>query len=172
MPLRPPQGYSAVQIWLHWIIAGLIFFQLLVNDGVSDAWGDRADGERIQEGLGWANLHIGVGVTVLALAAVRVFVRLTRGAPPAHRDKPAPLIWLGQASHVALYFLILAMPISGAVAWFGRVDDAADAHEVLKNLLIALVALHVIGALGEHFVFRNDTLLRMLARVPAGSRSH
>jgi len=144
------------------VIAALILFQLVVHDGMSDARDDRADGERIREGLGWAYLHIAVGVTVLLLAVARFYIRLARGVPPAHRDKPAPLIWLGTATHAALYVLIFAMPVTGAAAWFGRAEEAADIHETLRTVLVILVGLHVLGALGEHFVFRNDTLMRML----------
>lgn len=155
-------SYSRLQISLHWTIAALVIFQLLVHDGMSDAWKAREDGEPIGEDVAWAYLHIAVGVSVLLLSIVRVWVRLTRGAPPAHHDKPAPLIWIAHATHVLLYGFIFFMPLTGAIAWFGLQDWSAEAHEIGQTLLIPLILLHVTGALGEHFVFRNDTLARML----------
>jgi len=164
-----PHSYSRLQIALHWTIAALVAFQLLVNEGMSEAWDAREDGEPVGGYLAWAWLHIAVGVTVLVLAIIRVAIRLKRGAPPVHRDKPAPLIWLAYLTHLALYAAILAMPLTGALAWFGGIEDSADLHELGRTLLLPLIALHVAGALGEHFVFRNDTLMRMLGR-PAPER--
>lgn len=156
-----PRGYSALQIILHWTIAALVVFQLVVNEAMQDAFDDRIDHDRVEDAAG-AALHIAVGLTVLALAVARVLVRLLRGAPPAHRDKPAPLIWLGHATHLLLYGFIFFMPLSGAVAWFGLSEGAGEIHEAGRLVLIPLIALHAAGAIGEHVVFRNDTLVRML----------
>lgn len=170
MARRPPQGYSALQIGLHWAIAGLIFFQLLVNDGMQHAFRDRMEGELVEHGT-WALLHIGVGVVVFVLAALRLVVRLTRGAPLPHDDKPPIINWFGYAVHVMLYGMLLLMPLAGAAAWFGLSDLAAEIHELGKLALIVLIVLHVVGAFVEHFVFRNDTLVRMLRpeRKPVGN---
>jgi cytochrome b561 len=156
-----PAGYSRLQIILHWTIAGLVIFQLLLNGGIEDAFDDRMDGDTVDD-LGWAVLHIAVGLAVLGLAVVRVIVRLYRGAPPAHDDNPAFINLLGLLTHLALYGLIFLMPLTGAVAWFGHNDLAAELHEFGRLALIVLILLHVAGAFVEHFVFRNDTIQRML----------
>jgi cytochrome b561 len=39
-----------------------------------------------------------------------------------------------------------------------------EAHEVLSNVLIALVVVHVAAALYHHFVLRDGVLRRMLGR--------
>ena len=156
-----PKGYSALQIILHWTIAALVIFQLVVNEAMQDAFDDRIDGDRVEDFPG-AALHIVVGLTVLALALIRVIVRLYRGAPPAHDDKPAILNWIGYATHALLYGFIFAMPLTGAVAWFGLSEGSAELHELGRLILIPLIGLHALGALAEHFVFRNDSLARML----------
>ena len=56
---------------------------------------------------------------------------------------------------------MILMPLSGSVAWFGGVEVAAQGHNVLKIVLLALVALHVIGALYHQFILRDGTLARM-----------
>lgn len=170
MARENPRGYSMLQILLHWAIAVLIIFQLFVNDGMQLAFGDRMDGNVVEDGA-WALLHIAVGLAVLALAVARVVVRLMRGAPIAHDDKPALINWAGFAVHGLLYAFIFLMPITGLIAWFGASDLAAEAHEIGRLLLILLIILHVVGAFAEHFVFRNDTLLRMFRPAAApGSR--
>ncbi len=156
-----PAGYSRLQIVLHWTIAALIVFQLFVNDGMEQAFDDRMDGDLVEDGPA-ALLHIAVGVTILLLAIVRLGVRLTRGAPPPHDDKPAVINWLGYATHALLYAFILAMPATGAIAWFGGSEFSAELHEFARLILIPLILLHAAGAFAEHFLFRNDTLLRML----------
>lgn len=155
------KGYSLLQIVLHWTIAGLVLIQLLFNEPMQEAFDDRMDGDSI-DAMAGALVHVAVGMAVLVLAAIRLVVRLTRGAPPAHDDKPAILNWVGYAAHVLLYAFIFAMPITGAVAWFGGVEFSAELHEIGRLILIPLIGLHVLGALAEHFVFRNDGLMRML----------
>jgi cytochrome b561 len=54
------------------------------------------------------------------------------------------------------------MPIVGAIAWFGLIEDAGDIHSTAASFLLPWIGLHAAGALAEHFVFRNDTLKRML----------
>jgi len=157
---RSPNGYSLLQIVLHWTIAALIVFQLLVNEGIQDAFDDRLDGDPVGDMAG-AALHVGGGLLVLVLAVVRLAVRLTRGAPPAHDDKPAILNWIGYATHALLYVFIFAMPVTGAIAWFGGIELSGQLHEIGRFVLIPLIGLHVLGGLAEHFVFRNDSLMRM-----------
>lgn len=156
-----PRGYSLIQIVLHWTIAALVIVQLFVNEGMQHAFFDRLGGKEIGDFAG-AALHIAVGMTILILAAIRLTIRMIRGAPGAHADAPAILGWLGTAVHVLLYGFIFAMPLTGALAWFFGLETAAELHELGRLILVPAIGLHILGALGEHFVFRNDTLMRML----------
>ena len=153
-------GYSRAQVILHWVIAALILFQLLVHEGMETAFDARMDGE----GVGGNPLpHIVVGVTILVLAAIRVGIRLTRGAPPHPQDQPAILGVVANIVHGLIYVLLFAMPLSGAVAWFGGIEGAGDAHGgFLRYALVGLVILHIIGALVQQFVLRSGVLMRML----------
>ena len=54
------------------------------------------------------------------------------------------------------------MPISGAVAWFGGVPEAAAAHVLARTVLLVLVILHVAGALFQQVFLRSNVLSRML----------
>lgn len=155
-----PKGYSTIQIVLHWTIAALVIFQLFVNEGMQSAFSEQLEGEPAAE-MGGALLHMGVGITVLVLALVRLAIRLRRGAPAAHDTVPI-LAWLGGATHLLLYGFIFFMPLTGAIAWFFGVELAAELHEIGRLVLVPAIGFHVIGALAEHFVFRNDSLKRML----------
>lgn len=160
---RRPAGYSATQILLHWTIALLILVQFLASDGIEDAWDAFEDGEALRSGdLSLAWLHVGIGILVLLLAAVRLWLWLTRGAPPLPDRDPLPARLGAHAVHGLLYLLLFLVPLSGAVAWFAGVEEAADAHEFLKTALLVLVGLHVAGALVQQFVLGTGLLMRML----------
>ena len=63
---------------------------------------------------------------------------------------------------VLLYGFIFLMPITGALAWFAGIEVSAELHELGRLVLIPAIGFHVLGALAEHFVFRNNSLSRML----------
>ncbi|RYH12587.1 MAG: cytochrome b [Alphaproteobacteria bacterium] len=156
-----PQGYSLLQIVLHWTIAALVIFQLSVNEDVQDAFKERSDNEPIDGETG-ALLHIVVGLTIFAFAVLRLAVRLWRGVPEAHSTNPPLINFVGHAAHVLLYAFLFAMPLTGATAWFTGLELSAELHELGRLVLIPLIALHALGGLAEHFVFRTNSLIRML----------
>lgn len=62
---------------------------------------------------------------------------------------------------MGLYAVMILMPISGSVAWFGGVQAAAQGHNVMEVALLALVALHVVGAIHHHFLLKHGLINRM-----------
>ena len=161
----PPDGYSLLQIVLHWTIAVLVVLQLTVNEEVQKAFSDRVDGKEI-DGEPGALLHVGVGLTILALAMVRLVVRFRRGAPEAHATNPRLVNLAGAVAHWLLYGFIFLMPITGAIAWFTGLELSAELHELGRLILIPLIGAHALGALAEHYVFRTNSLRRMLEAEP------
>lgn len=155
-----PKGYSGLQIGLHWAVAALILIQFLGSEGIEEAW------DKVREGgaaitTSGVVLHIGVGVAVLAFAAWRLLLRKTRGAPELPSEEPAPLRFIAAATHVLLYLLMIALPISGSLAWFGGVDQAIYAHLIGKTVLLVLIGLHVAGAFFQQFVLKTGIMTRM-----------
>ncbi len=160
-----PDGYSLLQIILHWSIALLVVLQLTVNEDVQKAFKDRVDGKQIDGELG-ATLHVVVGLTILGLAIVRLFIRIRRGAPEAHATNPRLVNLVGSLAHWLLYGFIFLMPLTGAVAWFTGLELSAELHELGRLVLIPLIGAHVLGALAEHYVFKTNSLRRMLKAEP------
>ena len=157
------EGYSLLQIVLHWTIAALVLVQLLFHEGMEEAWDAREDGDRVGAAdEAGALLHIVVGASILVLALIRLAVRLTRGAPSVPRQHPPLLRLIASATHVALYGFIVLQPLTGASAWFLGMEEAAEIHALGPYIIIPLVTLHAAGALAEHFVFRTNVLKRML----------
>ena len=135
------------------------------------------------------SLHKSFGLTVLALTALRLAWRFYAGAP-ALPPMPKWQRVAAHASHVALYALLFAMPLSGwllhsasskagyALKWFGlfKVPSIAaydpalkhlaeELHEGLFKAIFVVVAIHVAAAFKHHFLQRDQTLHRMLPLV-------
>lgn len=176
------QTYGAVAIGLHWAIVVL----------VAACWVTGQFGEALPRSQHKAALfvHISLGVAALGLTLVRLIWRLidTPPAPePTTLGSPSLTVWAtraGQAMHLLMYVLLLAIPVFGIVTQFGRgnalplfglidiaspwVGDRAfahsmkEVHEVLANAMLALVGLHAAAALVHHYALHDRTLLRMV----------
>lgn len=159
--MKTSPRYSTLQIALHWIIMVLILFNFLAHDGIEAAWEAATTATPLAAGDAlFANLHVIVGSAMLALALLRLALRLRLGAPAAPPGPRAQQL-AGHLVHWGIYLLLFALPISGMAAWFGGVGPAAAAHEVMKSLLLILVALHIAAALYHQFVMKDNLLARM-----------
>jgi cytochrome b561 len=152
-------GYSRLQIALHWGMLALLLVSFFSHDAMKSAWYALHKGK---DAFGTvAALHVWVGVSVLVLAILRLGLRHKRGVP----DLPAgghPLLDLvARLTHLGLYLLLILIPASGLAAWFGGVNAAGDAHEIMFNLALALVGLHVAGALYHQFFLKDGLMDRM-----------
>ena len=75
------------------------------------------------------------GVAVLVFVAWRLVLRVTRGVPHAPAGTKPLLKLAGDAGHIALYALMIALPITGLLAFYGGLEDLGELHgEVLKSL--------------------------------------
>lgn len=163
--MTEPTGYSRPQIRLHWIVALLIVPQFVLHDGISAAWRALGQGQELPFSP-LVPLHVLGGVLIAALVLWRIVLRLRRAAPALPEGGHPALDLVAKLTHAGLYALLLGLPLSGAVAWFGGVHAAGDAHEVMKTLLLALVALHVVGALYHQFVLKDGLMQRMKRAAP------
>ncbi|MEO5492735.1 MAG: cytochrome b [Sphingomonas sp.] len=120
------QRYTKIAILLHWVVA----LGVITNVVLAWIWplGDHNDAIAVYV-RPMIDSHKSIGVTVLGLAILRLLWRLGHKPPPYPASyKP----WEAKLSHVVhwgLYFVILAMPITGWVmdsAW----KDAAT-HPML-----------------------------------------
>ncbi|WP_315923533.1 cytochrome b [Mesorhizobium sp. SP-1A] len=166
MVTSSPRGYTATQIFLHWVIAALVVFQVIFGDWIKPAY--RAFRRGTEAGAGelfQADVHVYVGVLVLVLAIARLALRLVHGAPAAPAGESAVQKRIAMATHLILYLIIFLMPVSGMMAWYGGIHLAGELHETAKPVIIVVVFLHAAGALFQHFVGKTDVLTRMLRPV-------
>ena len=151
-------GYSRAQIALHWLVFALIAQQYIFKEEMSATWC------RVTEGLeaGFAPLVptlVAGGALVMIFALRRPSQGDRCGLPPANEAIKAQGI-RAKLSHAGLCALLILMPLGVPVAWFGGAEVAAQGHNGIKILVLALVALHVEGTLYRQFVSRDGTLVR------------
>lgn len=169
--------YAKSAIAAHWLIALLVLAALPLGFYMSDL----PLSPRKLQLISW---HKWIGVTVLLLLLPRLLIRLTRAVPEPVETMAAWQRAVASATHVALYALLAAVPLTGwlmssakgfPVVYLGLIplpdlvgkDEAlgkllASAHEVLASGLMLLVALHVAAAIKHHLIDRDETLLRMV----------
>lgn len=129
-------------------------------------------------------LHKSIGITIFALAVLRLVWRWLNPVPPMPQTSPRWQHLAARMSHIALYALLLVMPLFGwlmssarnfPVSWFGiatlpdligpseqAYDFFHEGHEFLAKVLFVLALLHIAAALKHHFIDRDEVLLRML----------
>jgi superoxide oxidase len=178
MTLRnTPDRYGSMAIGLHWLtLVILIGVYACIN--LTDLY---PKGSEPREAL--KTWHFMLGLTVLVLVTLRLLNRLAGRSPVV---SPPLALWqqrLASAIHIALYGLMLAMPILGwlllsaagkPVPFFGAQlpallaeskDLAAqlkEVHETIGTIGYFLIGAHALAALFHHYVTRDNTLLRML----------
>lgn len=172
------EAYTSTAIGLHWIIAALMIC------GFALGWVMTSIPGFTPAKLRYFSWHKWMGVTVFALATLRIVWRVTHGAPRLPRSMPAWQRAGAHAVHALLYILMIAIPITGylfssasnvPVVYLGIVPlprlIAPDptlkalfktAHLVLNYGLAALVLAHVGAALKHQWVDRDGLLARML----------
>lgn len=163
---------------LHWLIVALILVMAIVGLVMDDL-------PKTPKYFWVFTAHKSTGITILALVFLRLGWRLYAGAPRPVRGTPAWQHRIATTTHVMLYAVLIAMPLSGWLydsasglrpfRWFGLFDMpklvppseslsdlAHEAHEWIFWGIVALVGIHAGAALYHHLFLRDATLLRML----------
>ncbi len=177
-PVICAKKYTAPAMTLHWLIAALIICGFSLGWVMTDIPGFPPFKRQ------YYTWHKWIGVTVFALAILRVLWRVIHPAPPLPSTVAPWQRRTAYFTHILLYLFMLAIPLSGylmslasgkpvvylnliplppliepnkALAPFFR-----TAHVYLNDLLLGLVALHVLAVLKHQFIDRNGLLTRML----------
>lgn len=154
--------YSLAQRLIHWLTL-LLMIGSFVSHEAMDALYERviaAGGETIEMTLG-GRAHVALGLSVLALTLLRLVLRFVQGAPAPVAGQSAMVTLASAMVHGALYVLLLAMPLTGMMAWGGGIEAAGEVHEMLFILLFVLVGGHAAAALAHQFVFKDNLMARM-----------
>ncbi len=170
------EQFGIIAKYLHWLIAAGIFTLLFLGIEQSDM--ERGDAKNYIRFI-----HGSVATVVLMLMTARLFWRFV-SPPPGHPDGIPN--WQRTSStlvHWGLYICVFVQLSAGAMVigtagkglpMFGffsiplPVEENHDNHEWWEGIhefmwrpLAALIVLHVLAALYNHFIVKNNVLRRM-----------
>jgi cytochrome b561 len=173
---EPLTTYGTVAKVLHWLIAAILVGQFALG------WLMPKVRRGMEPGLAM-QIHISIGIVVLALILARLVWRLTHRVPP----EPELPRWQRNASaavHWLLYLLVLVTTLTGwsyasARGWSLTFFDMfplpalvgqgsptgraiGELHESIVWVLLGFAVAHVLAALVHAFVYRDRVLRRML----------
>jgi cytochrome b561 len=169
--------YGSLSIGIHWLML-LLFVAVYATIELRGLYPKGSD---LREAL--KTWHFMLGMLVFVLVWPRLAARLS-GPTPLIR--PEPVSWQQLSAkllHLALYALMIAMPISGWLllsasgkpvpffglqlpALIGENKDLAklikEIHETAGTAGYFLIGLHAVAALYHHYIKHDNTLLRIL----------
>lgn len=154
--MKTTAGYLGIQIALHWLVAILIIVAWFTGEGGEAAM------ETVEDG-GTAGFvpHVTIGLAILALVAIRVLVRLGRGAPAAVGEPGSLAVMASDWGHRLIYLLMLAVPLGGVATFFLGLE-VGDVHALAANVLMVAVLGHALMALYHQYVLKDGLLRRMM----------
>lgn len=158
-----PASYSIPQKALHWLMALLILFNLLFAEAMEEVAEAYERGEvPSPDDLTFANIHAYVGIAVLCLGAIRIVLRLIKGAPSAPPEEPPVLRLAAKLAHGTFYALFFLLPLSGIGAYYFGNETAGFVHGgPLKSLMWLLIAVHILALLVHQFYWKTPVATRM-----------
>ena len=141
----------------------LIVPQFLFSNKISKALEARFNESEVVESP-MISLHILTGFIIFCLACARFIQRLDKSN---HREDNT-INYAGKIikhlNHYSLYFLLLALPVTGAIGWFRGIEAFANLHVLLKSIFLLLVALHLTSTFYQQLFLKNNVLGNMLLR--------
>ena len=130
------ERYTRIAIVFHWVIAAFVVANIALA-WTFKIWDDRPWTQSV------TNTHKTIGITVLGLALMRLLWRIAHRPPPLSPAIPRWQAVAARTGHAALYFLIIAMPLSGWIydsAWEYAADVPIDFFGLFEMPRIAWVA--------------------------------
>lgn len=171
--------FGSLAKWLHWLIAIGIFAMIYLGL-------EQAGMERGAEKLEVRAIHSSIGLIVFSLMTIRLIWRFMNAVPGHPDGMPG---WQRASStlvHWGIYVAVFVQLISGpATTATGTRGDGAipffdlfsftlplersqeshafweEIHEFAWIVVAVLLSVHVLAALYNHFVVKNDVMRRM-----------
>ena len=169
--------YAIASITLHWLTLAL-FVAVYATIELREFF---PKGSSPREAL--KSAHFMLGLTVFALVWIRIGARLLWRAPAPVDRGPAWQRLAARATHLALYALMIGMPIAGwiilsaegkSIPFFGLelppltasnqalAEQVEEVHKLVGTAGYWLIGLHASAVLFHHYLLRDGMLGRML----------
>jgi len=169
--------YGALSIGIHWLML-LLLAAVYVFMELRELFPKGSDPREAMKA--W---HFMLGLSVLIVVALRLAMVVTSPAPRIEPDPPGWQKLSAKVMHLALYVLMIGMPLLGwlilsgeakPIPFFGLqlpalmgenkqwAEWVQEIHEVGGTVGYVLIGLHAAAALFHHYFVRDNTLRRML----------
>jgi cytochrome b561 len=171
-------AYTLTARILHWLTASLVLFMLPLGLVIANDWGGP-----LQDQL--YDLHRSIGALIIPVILVRLVYRFGHPPAPLPDDIPAIQQLAANATHWALYALLIVQPFVGwigtsayraPIVVFGLFelppiwpedrafsDRVLFVHGLIALAIAGLLAAHIGAALQHHFVRKDGILMRMIS---------
>lgn len=170
------QDYKVSQKIIHWLMALLIVGDLIVAQKFG---GEMTVADRVES----RSDHAQIGVIVTLLLIMRLYLRVKHGSPALPTSMP---VWQQSLAHITqwgLYVLIGCLVVTGMLSaanansvvapfdLFAFGDGSGleatfltvrSIHEFTTNAIIALIGLHILGALYHGLFVKDGIMSKML----------
>lgn len=182
MPVKDTHDrFGLVSIFFHWTMAAAIITAIAIG-WILDTMAKGPD--KIE----MVATHKLLGIAILTMAILRLGWRLLSPAPKPSKEQNPKWHNVARAGHFALMALMVLVPLSGwamsnaaghPVSFFGlfAMPELMEAskgskevmswvHTILADTFALLIIGHILFALKHHFIFKDNTLKRMLGIAP------
>lgn len=170
-----PDRYNAISIALHWLML-LLFVAVYAAIELREFYPKGSDPREALK-----RWHFMLGLSVFALVWVRILARLVFSAP-APLDESWSRSAAAKAMHLALYALMIAMPLAGwmilsakgdPIPYFGLrlppltgpdavlAERTKTLHQLGGTIGYWLIGLHAAASLFHQYVLRDRLMARM-----------
>ncbi|MGZ8251926.1 MAG: cytochrome b [Methylophilaceae bacterium] len=175
--LNSTKRYGSLSIGLHWLML-LLIISVYACIELREFFPKGSDPRNALKA--W---HFMLGIAVLGLASLRLIVSIKGPTPLIQPAPPAWQMLSAKLMHLALYVLMIGMPVAGWLilsaegkpipffglelpALIGESKDTAklieEIHETGGTIGYFLIGFHAAAALFHHYLVRDNTLERML----------
>lgn len=169
--------YGSLSIGLHWLML-LLFIAVYGSIELRELFEKGSDPREALKA--W---HFMLGMLVFVLVWLRIAARFTGPTPLIHPAPPEMQEISGKLLHLALYLLMIGMPLTGwlllsaagkPIPFFGLelpaliaenkdlAKQIKELHEAVGKAGYLLIGLHAAAALYHHYIKRDDTMTRIL----------
>jgi cytochrome b561 len=181
MKTIPVSRYHPLLVALHWLLAVLIIAMLCVGFFKLATMPNNDPGK-----IGILLIHMSLGMSILALMAIRLIVRLATARPAAAATGHPLLDRIAPVTHYGFYVLVFLMAATGlATAILAGLNRSVFqgtgeplppsfaaypsfvAHYFVALLLAGLIVLHLAAALYHQFLLKD----RLFRRIWFGRRA-
>ena len=170
-------GYGWVAKWLHWVTVGLLIAQFVVgylmdDDSSGHGRGRGRGGDSLGSGHGRGRggedevltllpVHVALGITILVIAIIRVFWRVSTPLPPWAESLTQAERRIATLTERSLMTLLFVIPATGLVLVLGEDDDLLGLHVAAHIAFYTALAAHL-GLVFGHRVRTGSSLLRRM----------